>query len=99
MDARTMLRRYLEQRRELGESELVLDNLHVDEVMRLLGAAGRATASTKARPSLRELASAVSSEDVQDWRTSHRDAGASAPSAAPAAPPYFRWQRDVRRPD
>ena len=35
MDARTMLRRYLEQRRELGESELVLDSLTVDDVMRL----------------------------------------------------------------
>ncbi|HYU53552.1 MAG TPA: uracil-DNA glycosylase [Gemmatimonadaceae bacterium] len=90
MDARTMLRRYLEQRRELGESELVLDNLQVDEVMRLLGAAGRPSTSTKARPSLRELASAVSSEDVQDWRTSLRDAGVNvdAPiaSAKPAAP-------------
>jgi uracil-DNA glycosylase len=80
-----MLRRYLEQRRELGESELVLDNLHVDEVMRLLGAAGRPRTSTKTRPSLRELASAVASEDVQDWRTSLRDAGVNvdAPVASP----------------
>jgi uracil-DNA glycosylase family 4 len=39
MDAREQLRRYLEQRRELGESELVLDNLSVDEAMRVLGAA------------------------------------------------------------
>src|ERR687895_960267 len=33
-----LFRRYLEQRREMGESELVLDNLSVDEVVRLLGA-------------------------------------------------------------
>jgi uracil-DNA glycosylase len=40
MDARETLRRYLEQRRELGESELVLDSLSVDETLRLLGAVG-----------------------------------------------------------
>ena len=75
MDARTMLRRYLEQRRELGESELVLDSLTVDDVMRLLGAASHPALGIKARPSLRELANAVSSEEVQDWRASLRGAG------------------------
>jgi uracil-DNA glycosylase len=40
VDAKDLLRRYLEQRRELGESELVLDALKVEDVMRLLGAAG-----------------------------------------------------------
>ena len=30
MDARDKLRRYLEQRRELGETELVLDQMTVD---------------------------------------------------------------------
>ena len=44
MDARERLRRYLEQRREMGEHELVLDSLSIEEVMRLLGAArGRGT--------------------------------------------------------
>lgn len=38
MDARERLRLYLEQRRDAGESELVLDSLSVEEVMRLLGA-------------------------------------------------------------
>ncbi len=42
MDARDALRRYLEQRRELGESELVLDSMSVEEAMRLLGAGKRA---------------------------------------------------------
>ena len=37
-DARDRLRRYLEQRRDLGESELVLDGMTVEEVMRILGA-------------------------------------------------------------
>jgi DNA polymerase len=38
MDARERLRRYLEQRRELGESELVLDGMSVDEVLNVVGA-------------------------------------------------------------
>ena len=38
MDARDRLRRYLEQRRELGESELVLDSLSIEAVMSLVGA-------------------------------------------------------------
>ena len=38
MDARESLRRYLEQRRDLGESELVLDSLSVEDALRLLGA-------------------------------------------------------------
>jgi DNA polymerase len=37
-DARERLRLYLEQRREMGESELVLDSLSVDDALRLLGA-------------------------------------------------------------
>ena len=36
MDAKELLRRYLEQRREMGESELVLDRMSVDEAMALL---------------------------------------------------------------
>ncbi len=75
MDARLLLRRYLEQRRELGESELVLDSLNVEDVMRLLGAIGKPVPTTTARPSLRELAGAVLGDDVQDWRASLRDAG------------------------
>ncbi len=85
MDARTMLRRYLEQRRELGETELVLDTLHVDDVMRLLGAAPQ-TLPPK-RPSLRELAEEISSEEVQDWRTSLRQAGVIVDAQATATKP------------
>jgi len=64
MDARDLLRRYIEQRREVGETELVLDGLHVDEVMRLLGAAGRATPQ---RASIRDALPAPGTEN-QDWR-------------------------------
>lgn len=37
MDARDRLRQYLEQRKEMGEEELVLDGLSVDELMRVVG--------------------------------------------------------------
>ena len=38
MDAKERLRLYLEQRREFGETELVLDGMTIDEVMKVLGA-------------------------------------------------------------
>ena len=39
MDPRERLKRYLEQRRELGESELVLDGMTVEEVMSIVSGA------------------------------------------------------------
>lgn len=46
MDAKERLRLYLEQRRDAGETELVLDSMSVEEVMRLLGAGAAARAAT-----------------------------------------------------
>jgi len=46
VDPREQLRRYLEQRREMGESELVLDSLTVDEALRIVGAAVREPGSS-----------------------------------------------------
>lgn len=64
MDARDTLRRYLEQRREAGESELMLDSLSVDEALRLLGAhRGGAAASPPA---------AVGDAPTTDWRSALR---------------------------
>jgi DNA polymerase len=85
MDARALLRRYIEQRRELGESELVLDALNVEDVMRLLGATGSSTPSTEPRRSVREAAG----EQSGDWRTALQDAGimVDAPIPAPRAEP------------
>ncbi len=65
MDAERLLRLYLEQRREMGERELVLDDLSVEEVLRIVGA--RRTA----RSSLTEGA---------DWRAALRASSARAPS-------------------
>jgi DNA polymerase len=82
MDAKNLLRRYLEQRRELGESELVLDSLNVEDVMRLLGAAGRSGPTQPPQRSIRELAGAPS----QNWRESLREAGVNVDAASPASP-------------
>ena len=75
MDAREQLRRYLEQRRELGETELVLDTLTVDETLRILGApAGAARPSEPSRAqSDRQRAPAP---DTGDWREALRATGA-----------------------
>jgi uracil-DNA glycosylase family 4 len=45
MDAKQRLRLYLEQRRDLGEDELVLDSMSVDDVMKAIGAIGKGGAS------------------------------------------------------
>src|SRR5687767_6191521 len=81
MDPRALLRRYLEQRRELGESDLVLDSLRVEDVMRLLGAAGRSVPATKPQQSVRELVG----EPAGDWRSSLRNAGVNVDAPAPTA--------------
>jgi len=87
VNAKALLRRYLEQRRELGESELVLDSLDVDEVMRLLGAAGRTRPVVRqlaSQPSLRQLAEEISGQDVKDWRDSLRQAGVNVDASSSA---------------
>jgi uracil-DNA glycosylase len=82
-----LFRRYLEHRREMGESELVLDSLTVDEVLRIVGAHGkRAAAPTQ------ESGVAI------DWRQTLRevDAGVAPPveriqrADAPPPPPIRR---------
>jgi DNA polymerase len=85
MDAKGLLRRYLEQRRELGESELVLDGLHVEDVMRLLGATGKSSAAPQARRSIREIAPT----GAQDWRASLRDAGVNVDAPTPASETFM----------
>jgi uracil-DNA glycosylase family 4 len=84
MDAKELLRRYIEQRRELGESELVLDSLNVEDVMRLIGAAGAPRPAPSTSRAVREL----DSSDPRDWRTSLREAGVNVDTpTATAAPP------------
>jgi uracil-DNA glycosylase family 4 len=79
MDAREQLRQYLEQRREAGEREMVLDDLSVEEVMKLLGASsGKATSTSqretpRANPESREPRAETGSPD---WRDVLRSSGA-----------------------
>jgi uracil-DNA glycosylase len=74
MDAREQLKRYLEQRRETGETDLVLDRLSVSDALRLLGAA-----PTKAKHPPEQSSS--------DWREVLRSAGAAPTSLSAVSPP------------
>jgi DNA polymerase len=77
VNARERLRRYLEQRRELGESELVLDTLPVEAVLGLIGA----------RPGgHRPAAAADSTRVAPDDRRPSPIAEPGAPQAPPAPP-------------
>ncbi len=88
MDAEQLLRLYLEQRREMGERELVLDDLSVEEVLRIVGARGRTAPGRDSRDgsaagrgaeapsgSPRETTAPSPNQDV-DWRAALRAAGA-----------------------
>jgi DNA polymerase len=75
MDAREQLRRYLEQRREMGETELVLDRMTVDEAMRLLGGGAPGKPATPVLPAAKSGAPA----DPNDWRAILRAADAGGP--------------------
>lgn len=92
MDPRERLRTYLEQRRETGETELVLDRLSIDEVLRIIAgeaSSARGTAIAAAEEAEREHpASARAGEPSSaDWRVALRDAGVApvADVRAPAA--------------
>jgi DNA polymerase len=71
MDARDQLRRYIEQRREGGEHELMLDQLTVDDVLRIVGASAKSGAA--AAPTSTPGGSHASA----DWREVLRSSGAS----------------------
>ena len=96
MDARDQLRRFLEQRREAGETELVFDSLSVDEAMRILGATprearGQSSEATGQRPETTVKPQPVASErsvpaNAGDWRAVLKEAGADpAPTTGPGS--------------
>jgi uracil-DNA glycosylase family 4 len=86
MDGREKLRRYLEQRREMGESELVLDSMTVDEALRIVsGGSSSRSAETPAPPIRAETDERSARADVPettDWRAALRATGAG-PGAGP----------------
>jgi DNA polymerase len=89
MDARESLRRYLEQRRDLGETELVLDSLSVDEALKLLGAAkgGARPAASAVEPPSAGRPSVAEGVDSGDWRSAVRAAGGAPEARTPVRPP------------
>ncbi len=72
MNGKEALRRYLEQRRELGETELVLDSMSVDEAMKLLGAMQGSGDSGRRAP-----------QASSDWRAAIRAADGPIEPAPP----------------
>ena len=80
MNAREQLRRYLEQRREMGETELVLDSMAVDEALRLIaGSASReeGSASREEGKTTQEARTVERPEGGSgDWRAALRATGA-----------------------
>jgi len=93
MDPREQLRTYLEQRRETGETELVLDKLSIDEVLRIIaGEASSARGSAVAAAAAAEIEhpSSIRSGDpgTGDWRSTLRDAGVAPATKPPAAEPF-----------
>jgi DNA polymerase len=75
MDARDKLRVYLEQRRDLGETDLVQDSMSVEDVMKMLGAL-RSGRSFDARPTPRQQAGMP----LSDWRQNLASAEAVQPA-------------------
>ncbi|HUR92721.1 MAG TPA: uracil-DNA glycosylase [Gemmatimonadaceae bacterium] len=86
MDPREQLRTYLEQRRETGETELVLDTMSIDEVLRIIaGQASTARVTAVAAAAEAELAHPSSARAAEpgsdDWRTTLLGAGVAQPGA------------------
>ncbi len=98
MDARDRLRRYLEQRRDLGETELVLDGLSVDDVLRLVGAAhvpprvtsDRVRALPDDEPSAPARGPVAPGVAEGDWRAALGSPQPPGPEAPPSSPPERR---------
>lgn len=100
MDGRERLRIYLEQRRELGERDLILDGLTVEDTLRIIGAAGAghphpARPEEKSRP-----ADSSRPSDAPSWRDVLRAAPADGPreTAAPDLPDPRRTAPEQPRP-
>jgi uracil-DNA glycosylase len=74
MDARDRLREYLEQRRELGENEFVLDGLSVDDALNALGVRG----GVPPKDSPREAR--TTGPVASDWREALRSVGVDQPA-------------------
>lgn len=89
MNAHDRLRLYLEQRRELGESELVLDGLPVEAVLKLIGAPGGKGEARAASPSNTRAqadASRAAPVDIDSGAEPPPDVAPATPVAPPSDP-------------
>jgi uracil-DNA glycosylase family 4 len=80
-----LLRKYLEQRREMGETELVLDGLSVEEVMKLVGIRrGARVPAERAKPLVPEAdgRGSVNESASAGWRDALRESGGAEPPRA-----------------
>jgi len=82
VDAREQLRRYLEQRREMGERELVLDGLTVEEALRIVTGSSRAATEEVTTPTTGAKPPADVPADL-DWRAALRATGAAPAESKP----------------
>ena len=78
MDAKEKLRIYLEQRRDLGESELVLDTMTVEEALKTIGAVGKGSVPRTPRDTARAA--------TGDWRDVLSEVAPAKSADAPAVP-------------
>ncbi len=94
MDAREQLRRFLEQRKEAGETELVFDQLSVEEALRLLGAGNLPQRASSSQQPAKERSTQSSTEGERavpansgDWRAVLKaaDAAPTPPTSGPGS--------------
>jgi len=103
MDARARLRAYLEQRRELGEDEYVLDSMSVEQALSALGALQTGAVAPRQRvPALREPGTGGSAADrpgiPPNIPTQASTEEAPAPSPPPQAAPDVRLETAPEEP-
>jgi DNA polymerase len=99
VDAREQLRRYLEQRREMGESELVLDGMTVEEALSIVAGkrSGRgAQVPLEARREVSDLVSDTSSDTTETRRDDQRVGGMIRKETEPGAAPGNDWRETLR---
>src|SRR5579862_8281574 len=89
--ASEMLRRYLEQRRETGETELVLDGMTVEDVMKIVGARSGGARQTATSVTPAPAAAPAPPAPVATQ-------AAPAPVAAPAMPAPTAIERVAEAP-
>jgi uracil-DNA glycosylase family 4 len=87
MDGRDELRRYLQQRKEAGERELVLDQLDVESLLKLVGVKPGTRQPAVPSASVTPPSTPGAEHASADWRDVLRTAGASpAEGTAPPLP-------------